>query len=202
MKRAFRIAICVILGILILIPCSLALFFSFFRTDKAVVNGLEIHISRSKQTCIVGRYVCEEYIPNMEIVVPDTYNGFPVIGFGGNVTFQGGPSAFWIDICDLYMNAPSNSKYHSIFYGVEDGFNEHQIIDLPFQLIIGKNIRNLSHILFPCYYPHINEDGTVTFYHPVVYVICSQENKYFYSKNGKLYSRATNELIMDFDYQG
>jgi len=50
------------------------------------------------------------------------------------------------------------------------------------------------------YYPHINEDGSITFYHPVVYVICSENNTYFYSQNGKLYDKKTNELISAFAY--
>ncbi len=201
MKRAFCIAICVILCILILIPLSLFIFMSFYHADFAQYNGLDIHISRGKQTCIVGRYVCEEYTPNMEIVIPDTYNGFPVTGLGGTVAFQGGPSAFYIDIGDIYMNAPTNSKYHTVFHRDAEDFKEYKIVELPFRLVIGKNIRDLSFVLSGCYYPHINTDGTVTYYLPVVYITCSEQNKYFYSKDGKLYSKATNELITEFDYQ-
>ena len=50
------------------------------------------------------------------------------------------------------------------------------------------------------YYPHINEDGSITFYHPVVEINCAEENKFFYSQDGKLYDKETDELISDFAY--
>jgi hypothetical protein len=50
------------------------------------------------------------------------------------------------------------------------------------------------------YYPHINDDGSIVFYHPIVFVNCSEENELFYSKDGKLYHKKTDELIAVWDY--
>ena len=50
------------------------------------------------------------------------------------------------------------------------------------------------------YYLHINEDESITFYHPVVHIKCSEKNKFIYSKDWNLYDRLINELITDFKF--
>lgn len=50
------------------------------------------------------------------------------------------------------------------------------------------------------YFPHTNDDGSVTFYHPVVYINCSEENEKFYSKDGMLFDKSNDELITEFEY--
>ena len=69
-----------------------------------------------------------------------------------------------------------------------------------FTVNIGKNIDAIVNVDMDVYYPHINEDGSITFYHPVVNINCSKENKHFYSKDGKLYYKETDELVSDFAY--
>lgn len=200
MKRKLCIAACVIVCILVLILLFPYILMSFYHFDSVQVDGLMIHISRGQQTCIAGRYLCEEYTPNLEIVIPDTYNGFPVVALGGTTHIQGPPSPFYVDIGSIYINAPKNSEYDAVYIGDESDFEDHEVIHLPFRLYIGKNIRDLSFVHSGMYYPHINEDESITYYHPVVYITCAEENRHYYSIDGKLYSRSTNQLITDFDY--
>lgn len=101
------------------------------------------------------------------------------------------------------MNAPEGSEYDAIFSGDINEFEipeEYIIEDVVFNLNIGKNIEVIEFVVMDEYYPHINEDGSITFYHSVVNINCSDENKYFYSKDGKLYNKKTDELISDFAY--
>ena len=49
-----------------------------------------------------------------------------------------------IDIESIYMNAPENNRYSAIFLGDPEDFSEYEIIELPFQLYIGKNIKDIS----------------------------------------------------------
>ena len=82
-------------------------------------------------------------------------------------------------------------------YRIEENYT---VKNVEFDLYIGKNIETIEFISMNDYYPHINEDNSITFYHPVVSVTCSEENKFFYSKDGKLYSESSDELITDFSY--
>ena len=107
----------------------------------------------------------------------------------GGYSGSGVPSPFYISLYDLYVNAPSGSKYGAIFAGDIYAFNiqdAYVVEDVVFTLNIGKNIEAVEFVVMDQYFPHINEDSSVTFYHPVVYINCSEENKDFYSQDGKL----------------
>lgn len=175
---------------------------SLLYSDHADVDGFSISINKTANCCFVGSYACTEYTENLEITIPDDYNGMPIKRIGG-YSGSGVPSPFYISLYDLYVNAPSGSKYSGIFGGDIDKFDiqdAYVVEDVVFNLNIGKNIEAVEFVVMDQYFPHINEDSSVTFYHPVVYINCSEENKYFYSQDGKLYDKKTDELISDFAY--
>ncbi len=175
---------------------------SLFYSDKAEVDGFYVGINKTSNCCFVGSYNCTEYRENLEITIPDDYEGIPIKRIGGYYG-RGVPTPFSISLADLYMNAPEDSEYDVIFSG---GINEFEILedyvieDVVFNLNIGKNIEVIEFVTMDEYYPHINDDGSITFYHSVVNINCSDENKHFYSKDGKLYNKKTDELISDFAY--
>ena len=184
--------------------CSLAFFeeVSLFYSDTAEVDGFEVVINNTSICCFVGRYNCTEYRENLEITIPDDYEGIPIKRIGGYYD-RGLPTPFSISLADLYMNAPENSEYDAIFNGDINEFEileDYVVEDVVFNLNIGKNIEVIYFVTMDEYYPHINDDGSITFYHPVVNINCSDKNKHFYSKDGKLYVKGTNELISDFAY--
>lgn len=175
---------------------------SLFYTDNAEVNGFYIGINRASNCCFVGDYKCTEYTDDLEIIIPDDYEGRPVKRIGGYYG-RGLPTPFSISLADLYMNAPEDSKYNAILHGDINKFEileDYVIENVVFNLNIGKNIENIVFVDMDEYYPHINDDGSITFYHSVVNISCSDENKNFYSKDGKLYNKKTDELISDFAY--
>ena len=109
---------------------------------------------------------------------------------------QSKSSVFTKDIITLYL-----PTFVTLSVSNEFGFvDEYVIEDVVFILNIGKNIEVVDYVVMDEYYPHINEDGSITFYHPVVNINCSEENEHFYSKDGKLYDKKTNALINEFEY--
>lgn len=175
---------------------------SLLYFDTVEKDNFFIAINKIANCCFVGSYNCTEYTQNLKITIPDDYNDIPIKRIGGYFG-TGLPTPFSISLADLYVNAPNNSEYSGIFVGDIDKFEipeDYVIEDIAFTLNIGKNIEHIEYVEMDQYYPHINEDGTITFYHPVVNINCSIENKHFYSKAGKLYSRSTGELISDFAY--
>ncbi len=175
---------------------------SLFYSDSAEIDGFHIGINKISDCCFVGSYSCIEYTDNLEITIPDDCEGMPIKRIGGCYG-KGLPTPFSISLADLYMNAPEDSEYDAIFMGDINEFEileDYVIEDVVFNLNIGKNIEVIELVVMDEYYPHINDDGSITFYHSVVNINCSDDNKHFYSKDGKLYDKKTDKLISDFAY--
>ena len=172
---------------------------AFFYFDYTEVDGFQIAINKVANCCFVSNYECTEYTENLEITIPDDYNGIPIKQIGG-YSGTGLPAPFSISLFTLYANAPEDSEYYGTYtYDAVMCYEEYTVEDIVFTLNIGKNIEVVEYVE-DFYYPHINADGSITFYHAVENITCSDENKHFYSKDGKLYDKKTNELISDFVY--
>ncbi len=209
MKRIIALCIIAVLVCGVFAGCDASVFYN----ETAVVDGLTIEISRKANNCFAGCYTCDGYEENMEITIPDSYDGVPLTQLGGYVG-SGAPSPFCIELGGEYSYIASDSDY-MYFYDGERLFcldnclddesvefeGEYNIEETVFTLNLGKNISKIEKVAMGFYYTSLNDDGSITVYHPVVYVVCSEENKHFYSENGRLYSRKTNELIKDFDYK-
>lgn len=175
---------------------------AFFYSDHVELDGFKVAVNKVANCCFVSVYACKEYTENFEITIPDDYDGIPIKRIGG-YSGTGYPCPFYISLAALYMNAPEGSRYNAVFAcnideaGITEEYN---IEDVVFNLNIGKNIEVIEHVAMDQYYPHINDDGSITFYHAVVNITCSDQNQYFYSKNGKLYDKKSNELISAFAY--
>lgn len=165
-------------------------------------DNFTIAINDSGNCCFVGCYTVEKYIDNMEITIPDYYEDIPIERIGGYYG-TGVPTPFYIDTSE-YINSPEDSLYSGVFSGHPDDFNldvKYTVVDLPFRLNIGKNINEISNVSMDLYYPYKNDNGSITFYHPVVWITCSTDNEHFYSKDGKLYDKEKDELITVFSYK-
>lgn len=174
---------------------------SFLYTNRTSIDNFEIVVNNTANCCFVGPYTCIKYDKNYEITIPDYYNEYPITRIGGYYG-KGLPNPFHVNVSEQFMNAPEGSRYDVICYIDGNDFNiadPYTVQELTFILNIGENIKTIENIDNP-YYPHINDDGSITLYHPVFYINCSTDNKHFYSENGKLYDKDTNELITDFDY--
>ena len=174
----------------------------YFYSPVSEQDGFFIAVNDTAQCCFVGRYQCTEYTEGLEITIPDEYNGVPVKRIGGYYG-RGVPAAFCISLAESHMNAPDNSEYDCVYMsdiGKFEFSEEYTTEDVVFILNIGKNVEVIENVVVNAYYPHINEDGSITFFHPVVSINCSNENKHFYSKDGKLYDKKTDALISDFAY--
>ncbi len=175
---------------------------SLLYTESVTVNGFEIGVNRVANTCYAAAYECTVYTERLGITIPDEYDGIPIKRIGGCYG-RGLPQPFSISFADLYMNAPEGSAYASVFTGDISQYtitDKYSVVVIPVVLNIGENIETIDYVDMDVYYPHVNDDGSITFYRPAVYINCSENNKFFYSKNGKLYEKNTNKLVHDFVY--
>ena len=195
------LAVC---GLMVLLTVALGRSWVFYAEGEEV-DGFYISINRLSDRCFAGWYRLQVVQESYEITVPDEFDGCPVTMLGGvegGYTARGMYLPFYIDLA-IFMNAEEGTA----FAGVYDSSLEERTFDVEytvepvvFVLNIGKNLKTVYAVDMDEYYPHVNEDGSVTFYYPVVYIRCSEDNPNFYSENGKLYDRETGELIDDFAY--
>ena len=165
-------------------------------------DNFTIAINDSGNCCFVGCYTVEKYIDNMEITIPDYYEDIPIERIGGYYG-TGVPTPFYIDTSE-YINSPEDSLYSGVFSGHPDEFNldvKYTVVDLPFRLNIGKNINEISNVSMDLYYPYKNDNGSITFYHPVVEITCSTDNEHFYSKDRNVPLWGIFEIITVFSYK-
>lgn len=178
---------------------------SLLYTESVTVNGFEIGVNRVANTCYAAAYECTGYTESLEITIPDDYDGVPVKRIGGCYG-RGLPQPFAISFAELYMNAPEGSVYYNTVFTWDALQNaikdDYSVVVISVVLNIGENIETIDYVDMDAYYPHVNSDGSVTFYHPAVYVNCSENNEFFYSKDGKLYEKKTDRLVKDFEYVG
>jgi len=155
-------------------------------------NGLVFHPAKIGNSCYVSPYYWDGNREMMDIRIPDTFNGHKVTALGG-FSGSGAPSPFYIILpFDGPVSDPTTS---------EQPF-EYTVTHLKFTLYLGPNIREMRFVIENDYYQLDNAepDEGVLFFHATVYVICSEDNKHFYSVDGKLYNKDDDSLVEEFDY--
>ena len=136
------------------------------------------------------------YPRESEITVPDTYKGYPVTRLGGYFG-RGLPMPFLID--PYFEKIIFDGMYTYSEASLPEIEEPYHIEKVVFDLNIGKNLQTIHNVMI-FYYSNTNADGSITLYLPVVRVHCSEENEHFYSSDGKLYYKGTNELVTNFAY--
>ena len=191
----------VVLGIVFGI-LNLALCIPVWFAESEELDGVEVIYNNLLNTASVSCYIADSDKEDFIITVPDECNDIPVTKIGYDFALLAAP--FYIDM-DSYTKAPEDSKYYNTCFTSDmiaactDG-ELLRIEDVVFKMYIGKNIKKIKDVNMDYYYPYINEDSSITFYHPVVEIYCSEENKYFYSADGKLYKKSDNSLVRNFEY--
>lgn len=111
--------------------------------------------------------------------------------------------SFSIYISNHFLKVPEDSPYYGVTYTDPSNINitdPYVVEDLVFVLNIGKNIQSIQSATFDRYYPSFDDTGSLVFYHPVVYVVCSEQNDTFFSNDGVLYYKSTESKVLEFDY--
>ncbi|MBO5980994.1 MAG: helix-turn-helix transcriptional regulator, partial [Clostridia bacterium] len=120
---------------------------SLLYTESVAVSGFGIGVNRIAKVCYAAEYECSAYTERLGITIPDEYDGVPVKRIGGFYG-RGLPQPFSLSCAELYMNAPEDSKYASVFSGeylqyVDDEFS---VVDIPVVLNIGENIETIDYV--------------------------------------------------------
>jgi len=150
---------------------------------------------------------------NNEIIILDECNDCTVNRLGG-YHGTGVKAPFTFDLLNLHdknvdFSKTYKTKDENIDYEnkkINDNFmwDQHEIINVYINLTLPKSLNEI----YMCYADYVlideysDEDKIlIKIYRPVVYLNISEDNKYFYTKDGKLYDKKKDELIDCFIYE-
>lgn len=195
-KKMALIGIPVLFVILLLILIATSLRSCSLCYDKSITShNPPIYCNKISRCSFVGAYEWDGREDTKTISIPNEWDEIPVTQIGGYYG-TGVPTPFCIIFPNDYWNGDGIYGEHPDKFDISEPYT---IEDIVFTLQIGKNISKVENVSSG-YYPLSNADGSITFFHPVVHVVCSEDNKTFYSSNGKLYDRADDQLVTEFDY--
>lgn len=196
MKRKIILAVIAVIFLFMLCSCT----YSSEAESGNFTIGYGTYMLSKKfniDGAAVCRYTWDGDAENTDIVIPDSYDGQTIKRLGGYF-YRGVPSPFSIDSYSAVSGADSASSmpYESVINGYTKG---EDIIYQDFTLHIGKNIDNIYSNCDRVYVAAI--DNKTYSYCARVYVICDEDNKTFYSRDGKLYYQENDELVDGFVYK-
>ena len=175
---------------------------SYLYAEYGEIDGFYVAVNPTAKCCFVGAYTCTEYTDKQEITIPDEYNGFPITRVGGYYG-RGVPTPFEIPLNELHIHTTDGDEHHIVFngptYDLASVPNNATITELVFRLHIGKNINTIEYVAMDVY-TNTDKNGNTTYYRPVVYITCAEDNPHFYSKDGKLYDKKADEVVTAFAY--
>ena len=70
---------------------------SLLYSDYTEIDGFYVAINKTANCCFVGSYNCTEYTENLEVTIPDDYEGIPIKRIGGYYG-RGVPTPFSINL--------------------------------------------------------------------------------------------------------
>ena len=209
-----------------LMLCSLFTLAGCSLYDYGLEEYYMIGYSEFNKDAFIGQYCWHGKLgEDMDITLPDTYNGFPVTTLGGYVG-TGSPCPFRIDFfeksdldnelfgelrrsntsCSFGTNT-QEEVYDSVksdleYLGIAKEF---EIKDLVFNLHIGANLQKFEdvHGLTAKYlsFADNEEEEIITVYAFSFIVTVDENNKYFYSDDlGRMYNKEDNTLVNWFLY--
>ena len=181
MKKTFLVFI--ILCIIILSSCKGEGF------ELYIQDGVEYSINQKKQIGYVGNQNWDCDLNNASLHIADEVENCKITSFGGYYGI-GSKNSFRIS---FNYDTPGIS-----FPSKENLSKECEKVEISFQIYLNKYLERVVFVgpFFEEYF--IFNDSPNIAYYITYYFICPEENETFYSKDGKLYYKATNELVKEF----
>ena len=133
---------------------------------------------------------------DLSFEIPDEFMGLPVTALGG-YTGRGYPCPFAARVNTEGPDFVCDDGFFDLHHGADDDYET-----IVFSIRMGKNVRSFNGVDGKEYYGKYLENGGCDFLTKVVYSFTVDgENETFYAENGKLYYKATDEMVNEFFYE-
>ena len=194
-----------ILGLLLLVTviCSFCGCSLLYDYESYAVGSFDVGYSSALNNAFLGAYNWDGTEENMNIVIPESYNGIKITELGGYFG-RGVPSPFTISLTDNALNALCENAMEWQYVSDTANIDNCNIQYLRFELNVSKYISEVENF----YAGDITvakyvENGEVKYnaYVLTCYVTCDADNEKFYAKDGKLYFKETDTLVENIIYE-
>lgn len=174
-----------ILGALIILFCGFSLLVNLGLFDSETVKYRNLYFTYNKicGPCEVSHGIWPGKQESIVVEISDEVNGRRVTAMG-----------------DSYPDPFLFNFEEGIAYACGEEMLPEDAVIVPRYLTIeiGKNLRVLGDVEMKVYYCDQNDPNV--FYRILVHIECSEKNRNFYSEDGKLYTKAGNQLVDVFFY--
>lgn len=161
-------------------------------------NGLEYGYQTILGDAYAGPYKWDGTEDGQTFAIMNEYKGCKVTMLGGYAG-RGYPRPFYVLFPDEYSPYEKSIDYLSDVTKLED--DETLTIEIiPFYITLGKNVEELHNLYSEVVYLKQNEDGIDVYYIPKFYFYVDEDNKTYYTEDGKLYRSSNDSLVVDFLY--
>ena len=168
MKKAIKVILSIIVIIPLLVGTLMTVTYSGWSQLEEDEDFL-IYYHKWTGNVLVADYFWDGDENNMIVTIPDETDGKKIKSLGGFIG-RGVPVSFYINLPD---SVEKRGEYN-------------------FTVKLGENIKSAYRFLYSDEFTDINGDlvCVINYYYEV-----SEDNKWIYSKDGKLYDKKTDELI-------
>ncbi len=197
MKRTLWSFICLISALSF---CGCCLMYEYINN---AVDSFDVGYSDFMDEAFLACYNWDGNSDNMSIEVPEAYKGTPIIGLGG-YTGRGVPAPFSISLTDTAKNTLCPQAAQWTYANHTANIENYTFEKFAFKLHVSKNIKEIENLsmggIIVAEYEEKGEKKH-TVYVLTCNVTCDENNKTFYSKEGKLYYKKDNKLVEDIVYE-
>lgn len=170
--------------------------FCMFYFQNAEYDNFTTTVNPIGNCCYINSYTFDTLCDSYEINIPEECNGVRVEKLGGFFG-RGAPDPF----CLNFPEKMTDQNGETVLITQYDGNPKSKNIEtVTVKINIGKNIKYVYASMDTGYYTLLRADKTGKYFCVVAEVSCDVNNEYFYSKDGKLYDKNTNELVGGFNY--
>ena len=188
-----------ILSLLFCSSCSLT--YEYIELDN-----IDIGYSKIERSAYIGRVSSKE-TEGRNIVLPSKYNNIVIKELGGYFG-RGVPTPFGIDILinpPLSYEEMYTTKEEYIYQSDLNWWDDYEVTTYKYYITLPSKLEKVTYTACKeIFVVTTKEEDNSIFahiYRPVYHFFIEEENPYFYTEEGKLYNKKTNQLLEEFLYE-
>ena len=174
--------------------------------DYIEEDNIDIGYSKIERSAYIGRISCKE-TEEGNIILPSKYNNIVIKELGGYFG-RGVPTPFGIDILinpPLSYEEMYTTKEEYIYQSDLNWWDDYEVTTYKYYITLPSKLEKVTYTACKeIFVVTTKEEDNSIFahiYRPVYHFFIEEENPYFYTEEGKLYNKKTNQLYEEFLYE-
>lgn len=179
------LVICGLIVLLFLVGCGVVMFFMAYGNAEDVIDGRWTYgYQKFPKECFVISYHWDGDTNNMEVQIPESYQGTKINTLGGYLG-KGYPAPFHVAIPEDYYDTEFDFCTED-----EELIRDSDYETLTFTIVLGNNISNIKGEIKDTYWGVENDAGEEDILYKIEYKFkVADENEKYYAEEGILHEK-------------